>query len=211
MNAPLIHLVPEDLPAGITFKDNLVAIDTETTGLSLTSDRLCLVQIGNGHNEAWLVKFDQNNPNYAAPNLRAVLTNLGLTKVFHYARFDVAMLQKHLNITSIGPVFCTKVASKLVRPQATKHNLRTLVADYAGVELDKTEQMSDWAAPVLSASQQAYAASDVLYLHTLATQLQAQLAAQNLIEAYQQALNFLATRVALDLRGFPETDLFAHH
>ncbi|MCA3243905.1 MAG: ribonuclease D [Alphaproteobacteria bacterium] len=212
---PTIHLVHDDLPPGLSFSSGMVALDTETTGLSLVNDRLCLVQVGDGEGNVWLVKFDVGNPatppTYAAPNLRAVLEHPRLTKLFHYARFDLAMLQKHLGLADLGPMFCTKLASKLVRPTASKHNLRALVAEYAGVELDKTEQMSNWAAPTLTASQQAYAASDVLYLHTLTAKLTEQLAEQNLTYAYDQALKFLATRVALDLRGFPETDLFAHH
>lgn len=209
--SPTIHLVHDDLPPGLSFSSGMVALDTETTGLSLITDKLCLVQVSDGEGHVWLVKFDATNPTYAAPNLRAVLEHPRLTKLFHYARFDLAMLQKHLGLADIGPVFCTKLASKLVRPTASKHNLRALVAEYAGVELDKTEQMSDWATPTLTPSQQAYAASDVLYLHTLTAKLTEQLTEQNLTYAYDQALKFLATRVALDLRGFPETDLFAHH
>lgn len=210
-STPIIHLVHDDLPSGLQFHSGMVALDTETTGLSLQTDKLCLVQVGNGEGEAWLVKFNPSTATYAAPNLKALLENPRLTKLFHYARFDLAMLQKHLGLNDIGPVFCTKLASKLVRANASKHNLRALVAEYANVELDKTEQMSNWAAEVLTESQQAYAASDVLYLHTIAAKLTAQLAAANLTYAFDQALKFLSTRVALDLAGFPETDLFAHH
>ena len=210
---PKIHLVQNDLPAGITFNSGAVAIDTETTGLSLETDKLCLVQVGNGEGDAWLIKFDvaSGAPDYSAPNLRAVLENPRLTKLFHYGRFDIAMLQKHLGIADIGPIFCTKIASKLVRPAAGKHNLRTLVQEYAGVELDKTEQMSNWAAPTLTESQQAYAASDVLYLHILMEKLSAQAAEQGLNAILTQALRFLPTRVDMDLRGLPESDLFGHH
>jgi ribonuclease D len=134
---PTIHLVHDDLPDGLQFVSSMVAIDTETTGLSLQTDKLCLVQVGNGEGEVWLVKFNPATTSYAAPNLKALLENPRLTKLFHYARFDLAMLQKHLRLSDIGPVFCTKLASKLVRQSATKHNLRALVAEYAGVELDK--------------------------------------------------------------------------
>lgn len=206
-----IHLVHDDLPAGLTFASGCVAIDTETTGLSLETDKLCLVQVGDGEGTAWLVKFNPQTACYAAPNLRALLEDPRLTKLFHYARFDLAMLQKHLQLADIGPVFCTKIASKLVRPAEGKHNLRTLVKLYADIELDKTEQMSNWAAPKLTESQQAYAASDVLYLHTLMEKLTEQLAAQNLNHTYTQAMRFLATRVDMDLRGLPESDLFSHH
>lgn len=210
-STPTITLLHDDLPANLSFPNGMVAIDTETTGLSLVTDKLCLVQVGDGVGNVWLVKFNPATASYAAPNLRAVLENPRLTKLFHFARFDLAMLQKHLNMADIGPVFCTKIASKLVRPQASKHNLRTLVADYANVMLDKTEQMSDWAAPTLSPSQQAYAASDVLYLHTLAARLSEALTEANLNHAYDQTIRFLHTRVTLDLNGHPEGDLLAHH
>ncbi len=210
---PTIHLVENDLPNGITFASGAVAIDTETTGLSLETDKLCLVQVGDGEGNAWLVKFDVagGSPNYSAPSLRAVLENPRLTKLFHFARFDLAMLQKHLGLSDIGPVFCSKIASKLVRSNEGKHNLRTLVQQYVGIELDKTEQLSNWAAPELSESQQAYAASDVLYLHILMEKLTAQAAEHNLTHVLDQALRFLPTRVEMDLRGLPESDLFSHH
>ncbi len=214
-----IHMCENDLPSGITFASGMMAIDTETTGLSLTHDKLCLIQIGNGEGDAWLVKLAPphapDTPALAAPNLRHHLENPRLTKLFHFARFDVAMLQKHLHMADLGPLFCTKIASKLVRPHEGKHNLRTLVKHYLGAELDKTEQMSDWSAPVLSASQQAYAASDVIHLHALTQRLSAELADKNLTHMMHQALQFLPTRVEMDLRGYPldapSADLFAHH
>lgn len=211
--SPTIHVVHDDLPAGLSFANGAVAIDTETTGLSLETDKLCLVQVGDGEGNAWLVKFDvaSGTPNYSAPNLRAVLENPRITKLFHYGRFDMAMLQKHLGLADIAPVFCTKIASKLVRPHAGKHNLRTLVQEYTGITLDKTEQMSNWAAPTLTESQIAYAASDVLYLHTLMAKLAEQAAEQNLTAVLDQALRFLHTRVEMDLLGLPESDLFGHH
>jgi ribonuclease D len=170
------------------------------------------VQVGNGQGEVWLIKFDvANGANYAAPNLRAILENPRLTKLFHYARFDVAMLQKHLGLNDIGPTFCTKIASKLARPTAGKHNLRTLVKEFLEIELDKTEQMSNWAAPELTESQKTYAASDVLYLHALTEKLTAIVAEADLTHALDQALRFLPTRVDMDLRGLPEADLFSHH
>lgn len=206
---PNIMLVHEDLPAGLTFPNGMVAIDTETTGLSLQTDRLCLCQVGDGEGNAWLVKF--SGESYAAPNLRRVLEDPRLVKLFHFARFDLAMLQKHLEVAEIGPVFCTKIASKLARKETGKHNLRTLVSQFLGVELDKTEQMSNWAAPELTESQMAYAASDVLYLHGLYRGLSAMLAEQNLNHVMDQALKFLPTRVEMDLRGMSEADLFAHN
>ena len=212
-SAPSITVCQNDLPAGLTFPSGMVAIDTESTGLNVRADPLCLVQVGDGEGRAWLIQFPRRGqPDaYAAPNLRAVLENPRLTKLFHYARYDLAQLQRNLDLPEITPIFCTKLASKLLRPDEGKHNLRTLVQRYAGVTLDKTEQMSDWTVPELSASQQAYAASDVLYLHQLYAGLSVELAEAGLNHTMQAALNFLATRVTLDLAGFPESDLFAHN
>ncbi len=219
LTPPRIHLCENDLPTGLTFSSGMMAIDTETTGLSLSADKLCLIQVGNGEGDAWLVKLTPPHhpdaPAISAPNLRKHLENPRLTKLFHYGRFDIAMLQTHLHIADIGPLFCTKIASKLARPHEGKHNLRTLVKLYVGAELDKTEQMSDWSAPELTTSQQAYAASDVLYLHELTQKLMAELAEKNLTHVMQQALHFLPTRIELDLRGYAQdtagADLFAHH
>ncbi|NBV54598.1 MAG: ribonuclease D [Proteobacteria bacterium] len=206
---PNIILVHADLPANLPFPTGMVAIDTETTGLSLQTDKLCLAQVSDGMGNVWLVKFDGQN--YAAPNLKAMLQNPRLTKLFHFARFDLAMLQKHLSLPEITPTFCTKIASKLVRPTEGKHNLRTLVELYCGVLLDKGEQMSNWAAEELTESQKQYAASDVLYLHQIHQKLTEQLTEKNLNHTMHQALQFLPTRVQMDLLGLPETDLFSHH
>lgn len=206
---PIITVCQNDLPAGLTFASGMVAIDTETTGLDVRNAKLCLVQLSDGEGRAWLIQFPTQN--FAAPNLRAVLENPRLTKLFHYARYDLAMLQRNLQLPDFAPIFCTKIASKLLRPAEAKHNLRSLVQRYAGVTLDKAEQMSDWTGPDLSASQQVYAAADVLYLHQLYAGLSAELAEAGLNHTMQAALNFLATRVTLDLAGFPESDLFAHN
>lgn len=205
---PTITLVHNDLPTGLTFPNGMVAIDTETTGLSLVTDRLCLAQVGDGEGNVWLVKFDGSD--YSAPNLRKVLEDPRLIKLFHFARFDLAMLQKWLGLPEIHPSFCTKIASKLTQPGPGKHNLRTLCKDFLGVELDKTEQMSNWAAEELTESQMNYAASDVLYLHELYQIFSDKLTEMGLNVAMHNALNFLATRVELDLKGYPETDLFSH-
>jgi ribonuclease D len=218
---PLIQVVMNDLPEGVdasSFVSGMVAIDTETTGLDVRSEKLCLVQVGDGQGRVWLVKYDVRSPaeggagaNYAAPRLRALLEHPRLTKIFHFARFDLAILQRHLGLGDIGPVFCTKIASKLARPAEGKHSLRTLCQELLEVTLDKSEQLSDWTVAELSESQQAYAASDVLYLHALHDKLVPLLAEQNLNHAMVQALKFLATRVELDLRGWPEHDVLAHH
>lgn len=205
---PRITLYPNDLPDGLTFPNGMVAIDTETTGLSLVTDRLCLAQVGDGDGNVWLVKFDGSD--YSAPNLKAVLEDPRLTKLFHFGRFDLAMLRKFLHLDDIHPIFCTKIASKLIHPGPGKHNLRTLCQQYLGVELDKTEQMSDWAAPELTESQMNYAASDVLYLHKLYALMTQELAEKGMNAVMHQALDFLGARVELDLRGYPETDLFSH-
>lgn len=202
-----ITLVHDDLPDGLALP-SIIAVDTETTGLDVRQDKLCLCQVGDGEGNAWLVKFGED---YSAPNLRRVLEDGKTLKLFHYARFDLAVLQRALGIPMVGPVFCTKIGSKLVRPTGAKHNLRTLVRDYCGVELDKSEQMSNWAAPELTESQQAYAASDVLYLHAIFSKMSTELAAANLASVMGEALRYLHTRVALDLRAMPEDDLFAHH
>ncbi len=205
---PTITLVHNDLPAGLTFPNGMVAIDTETTGLSLVTDRLCLAQVGDGNGNVWLVKFDGSD--YSAPNLRKLLEDPRIIKLFHFARFDLAMLQKWLGLPDIHPCFCTKIASKLTQPGPGKHNLRNLCQTFLGVELDKTEQMSNWAAEELTESQMNYAASDVLYLHELYQILTDKLTEMGLNSAMHTALTFLATRVELDLKGYPETDLFSH-
>lgn len=205
-------LVRDDIPAGIDFAGGMVALDTETTGLDVRADKLCLVQVGDGHGRAWLVKFDMDAPTYAAPNLRAVLENPRLMKLFHYARYDMAMLQRHLGLEDMGPVYCTKIASRLCRPAGEKHNLRALVLEACGVALDKAEQLSNWAAPTLTESQQRYAANDVLYLHQIFDHLQTKIGEQNRQHWLDQALRWLPTRVAMDLAGVGEDDdIFSHH
>ncbi len=210
-----VVLVHDDLPAGLTFPGNVVAIDTETTGLSLFTDKLCLCQVGDNRGNVWLVKFDITRGPDAykhCPNLKALLQDAAITKLFHYARFDLAMLQKNLDLPAITPMFCTKIASKLVRPDEGKHNLRTLAYHYLGVTLDKSEQLSNWAAPELTESQMAYAASDVLYLAGLHEKLVAELAAANRSAFMDAALAYLPTRVDMDLADLlPETDVFSHH
>ena len=174
MSGPKIELHVGDLPQGVDFGDS-VAIDTETLGLNPLRDRLCLVQLSGGDGTAHLVKFDGKS--YDAPNLKALLTDPKTLKIFHFARFDVAVLEHYLGVVT-NPIYCTKIASKLVRTYTDRHGLKDLVAELAGVELSKQQQSSDWASGELSDQQIAYAASDVLHLHKLKARLDDMLARQ---------------------------------
>jgi ribonuclease D len=206
MAAPTIKLHKNDLPAGLKFPKG-VAVDTETLGLNPHRDRLCLVQLSSGDGTAHLVKFDGER--YAAPRLKALLKDPKTTKIFHFARFDVAVLEKYLQVET-APVYCTKIASKLVRTYTDRHGLKDLCGELLGVELSKQQQSSDWGADELSPSQLAYAASDVLYLHKLKAKLDDMLAREGRSEFAAAAFEFLATRAKLDLAGFGEHDIFAH-
>jgi ribonuclease D len=206
MAKPSIHLHKGDLPAGITFKGS-VAVDTETLGLNIARDRLCLIQLSGGDGSAHLVQFDGSD--YSAPRLKALLTNPQILKIFHYARFDIAVLQKHLGVMT-SPLYCTKIASKLVRTYTDRHGLKDLVGELLGIELSKQQQSSDWASAELSQQQQAYAASDVLHLHALKERLDAMLARENRTDFAKAAFGFLPVRARLDLAGFGEEDIFAH-
>jgi ribonuclease D len=166
-----------------------------------------LVQLSAGDNVAHLVQLSQTG--YEAPRLKALLTDPGVTKIFHYARFDVAMLKKYLGV-DVAPLYCTKIASKLARTYTDRHGLKDLVSELAGVELSKQQQSSDWGAATLSDQQLAYAASDVLYLHVVKDKLDAMLAREGRTALFEAAIRFLPTRAALDLKGFEDLDLFAH-
>jgi len=206
MTAPKIKLHKNDLPAGLKFP-NGVAIDTETLGLKPHRDRLCLVQLSSGDGTAHLVQFDGRK--YQAPNLKALLTDPKILKIFHFARFDVAVLEYYLNVVT-NPVYCTKIASKLARTYTDRHGLKDLVGEFLGIELSKQQQSSDWAATELSDSQRNYAASDVLHLHALKSRLDDMLARVGRQDLAQAAFGFLPTRAKLDLIGFEDNDIFAH-
>jgi ribonuclease D len=206
MAKPSIHLHKGDLPAGVTFKGS-VAIDTETLGLNIARDRLCLVQLSGGDGTAHLVQFDGSD--YSAPRLKALLTDPQVEKIFHFARFDTAVLQKNLGVMT-SPIYCTKIASKLVRTYTDRHGLKDLVGELLGIELSKQQQSSDWAATELSQQQHAYAASDVLHLHALKERLDAMLAREGRTDFAKAAFGFLPVRARLDLAGFGEDDIFAH-
>ena len=203
-NAITLH--KNDLPAGLIFGPS-VAVDTETLGLNPNRDRLCVVQLSAGDGTAHLVQLDGKD--YSAPNLKALLTDPAVLKIFHYARFDIAVLEKYLGVVT-APIYCTKIASKLVRTYTDRHGLKDLVSELAGVELSKQQQSSDWAATELSQQQLAYAASDVLHLHTVKAKLDAMLARDGRTQFAEAAFGFLSTRAKLDLVGFGETDIFAH-
>lgn len=194
-----------DLPKSVTFQGS-VAVDSETLGLRPFRDRLCVVQLSAGDGTAHLVQLSQDG--YDAPNLKALMADPTILKIFHYARFDVAVMKHYLGVDT-WPLYCTKIASKLVRTYTDRHGLKDLCAELAGIELSKQQQSSDWAAQELSEQQKAYAASDVLHLHRLKERLDAMLAREGRTELAQAAFDFLPTRCALDLAGF-EDDIFAH-
>ena len=195
-----------DLPDGLDL-GKVVAIDSETMGLNPHRDRLCVVQLSAGDGDAHLVKFDGEN--YEAPNLKKLLEDPSVLKLFHFGRFDIAVMDKYLGVRC-APVYCTKIASKLVRTYTDRHGLKDLVRELAGVNLDKQQQSSDWGSADLSDEQIAYAASDVLYLHKAKEELDRRLAREGRTELAQACFEFLPIRATLDLSGWEETDIFAH-
>lgn len=204
--SPIIKLHKGDLPAHVTFAGS-VAIDSETMGLNPHRDRLCVVQLSAGDGTAHLVQFDGSD--YSAPRLRALLTDASVLKIFHFARFDVAVMQKYLGVMT-APIYCTKIASRLARTYTDRHGLKDLVAELTEIELNKQQQSSDWGRTSLSDQQKFYAASDVLHLHAVKSKLDAMLAREGRTALAEAAFSFLPTRAALDLAGFSEDDIFAH-
>jgi ribonuclease D len=201
-----IHLHHGDLPAGIGFGAS-VAIDTETMGLNPLRDRLCLAQLSAGDGDSHLVQFAPGP--YNAPNLRALLADPKVLKIFHFGRFDIAVMAHYLGVVA-APVYCTKIASKLVRTFTDKHGLKDLCRDLLGVELSKQQQSSDWGAPELTEEQKRYAASDVLHLHALKAKLDGMLIRENRQQLALACFAFLPTRAFLDLTGFGNADIFEH-
>ncbi len=195
-----------DLPDGVLTSGS-VAIDTETLGLIPQRDRLCLVQLSAGDGHAHLVRFRPGQ--YHAPNLGRLLTDPAQLKIFHFGRFDIAVLQQYLGVVT-APVYCTKIASRLVRTYTDRHGLKDLTKELLDKDLSKQQQSSDWGADVISDAQKDYAASDVLYLHGLKEKLDVRLAREGRTAVAQACFDFLPTRAALDLIGWPETDIFAH-
>ncbi len=202
-----VYFHEEDLPADV-LASGPVAIDTETMGLITTRDRLCLVQISDGGGNEHLVRFGPGS-SYAAPNLRAVITDPARLKLFHFGRFDIAALQHYLGALA-APVYCTKIASRLIRTYTDRHGLKELVRELLGVDLSKQQQSSDWGGPVLSDAQRDYAASDVRYLHQLKAELDKRLEREGRTALAQACFDFLPHRAQLDLAGWPEIDIFAH-
>ncbi|HWE20398.1 MAG TPA: ribonuclease D [Hyphomicrobiaceae bacterium] len=204
--SPIIKLYKNDLPAGLVFKDG-VAVDTETMGLQPRRDRLCLVQLSGGDGTAHLVQLDGSD--WSAPNLKALLADPGILKIFHFARFDAAALAHHLG-TMPTPLYCTKIASKLARTYTDRHGLKDLCSELLGVDLSKQQQSSDWGAEKLTDQQRHYAASDVLHLHALKSRLDAMLQREGRAEMAEACFRFVPMRARLDLAGFDDTDIFAH-
>jgi len=201
-----ITLHQGDLPADLSFGPS-VAVDTETLGLNLTRDRLCLVQLSAGDGNAHLVQLDRDG--YDCPNLKRLMADTSVTKIFHYARFDIGMIARHLGILT-EPVFCTKIASRLTRTYTDRHGLKDICRELLSVDLSKQQQSSDWGAAELSDAQLEYAASDVLYLHALKERFEALLQRENRSHLADACFRFVPARALLDIAGWSEEDIFAH-
>lgn len=196
------HDLPDDLTLG-----SIVAIDCETMGLNPHRDRLCVVQLSGGDGNAHIVQIEQGQS--SAPNLERLLKDPTVEKLFHFGRFDIAAMYNAFGALA-APVYCTKIASKLVRTYTDRHGLKNLLQELLGIDISKQQQSSDWGAPELSEDQLSYAASDVLYLHKLREVLNERLEREGRIELAQDCFTFLPTRAKLDLAGWPEIDIFAH-
>ncbi len=202
-----VHFHEEDLPAGV-LGDGPLAVDTETMGLITPRDRLCLVQISDGGPDEHLVRFGPDST-YDAPNLKAVLADPSRTKLYHFARFDLAAIEHYLGVMA-APVFCTKIASKLVRTYTDRHGLKNLVEELLGENISKQQQSSDWGGPVINDAQREYAASDVRYLHRMRAELDKRLEREGRAEMAQACFDFLPTRARLDIAGWADHDIFSH-
>jgi len=196
-----------DLPDGVLANVASVAVDSETMGLRLGRDPLCVVQLRGPDGDAHVVQLGR--PEYDCPNLKTILTNPKILKIFHFGRFDIAMFQLHLGVVT-WPVYCTKIASKLVRTYTDRHGLKDVTRELLGVDISKAQQSSDWGADTLSQDQLAYAASDVINLHQIKARLDAMLAREGRAALAQACFDFLPSRAALDVAGWSEVDIFAH-
>jgi ribonuclease D len=202
-----VHFHEEDLPADVKF-EGPVAVDTEAMGLVTGRDRLCLVQMSDGSGDEHLVRFGRGS-DYAAPNLKALLADPNRLKIYHFARFDIGIMQAYLGIMA-APLFCTRTASRLVRTYTDRHGLKDLVKELLNIDLSKQQQTSDWGADELSDAQREYAASDVRYLHELKGKLDERLLREDRLPLAQACFDFLPARALLDIAGWPEQDIFAH-
>lgn len=196
-----------DLPAGVLMDAEAVAVDSETMGLRLGRDPLCVVQLSDGKGDAHVVRLSR--PDYDAPNLKRLLTDPKIVKIFHFGRFDIAMFHLHLGVMT-APVYCTKIASKLARTYTDRHGLKDVSRELLGVDMSKAQQSSDWGAAKLSDDQIAYAASDVLHLHALRARLDAMLVREGRDHLARACFDFLPHRAMLDVAGWEEVDIFAH-
>ena len=203
-----VHFHEEDLPDGLQLQDGPIAVDTEAMGLLPGRDRLCMVQLSDGRGDEHLVRFSPGS-DYSAPNLKALLGDPERLKIYHFARFDLAIIRAYLNVMA-SPVYCTRTASRLIRTYTDRHGLKELVKEILGQDLSKQQQTSDWGAADISDAQREYAASDVRYLHALMAKLDERLARENRAELAQACFDFLPARAMLDLAGWPEEDIFAH-
>ncbi len=202
-----VHFHEEDIPAG-ALGPGPIAVDTETMGLQLGRDRLCLVQVSDGGGDEHLIRFSAGS-DYAAPNLKAVLTDPDRLKLYHFARFDLASIRAYLGVMA-EPVYCTKTASRLIRTYTDRHGLKELVRELLGHEISKQQQSSDWGGDNLSDAQKEYAATDVRYLHAMKDILDIRLAREGRTALAQACFDFLPHRALLDLAGWAEEDIFAH-
>lgn len=203
-----VHFHEGDLPEGVTFADGPIAVDTEAMGLLAHRDRLCVVQLSDGKGDEHLVRFKAGS-NYHAPRLKALLADPKRLKLYHFARFDIGLIQAYLGIMA-APLYCTRTASRLVRTYTDRHGLKDLVRELLGQEISKQQQTSDWGAEELSEAQREYAASDVRFLHQLKEKLDERLEREGRVKLAQDCFDFLPVRAQLDLAGWPEQDIFAH-
>jgi ribonuclease D len=203
-----VHLHQEDLPGDVAFADGPIAIDTEAMGLMPGRDRLCLVQLSDGKGDEHLVHFRQGS-DYSAPRLKALLSDPKRLKLYHFARFDLGIMQAYLGIMA-APLYCTRTASRLVRTYTDRHGLKDLVKEVLNIDLSKQQQTSDWGADELTDAQREYAASDVRYLHALKERLDERLGRENRVALAEACFDFLPARAMLDLAGWASNDIFAH-
>ncbi|WP_396595226.1 ribonuclease D [Brevundimonas sp. R86498] len=201
-----VYLHEGDLPDGLDLGAE-VAVDSETMGLRFRRDPLCVVQLSAGDGDAHVVRLDR--PAYDCPNLKRLMADRDVLKIFHFGRFDIGMVELHLGVET-GPVYCTKIASKLARTYTDRHGLKDVARELAGIDLSKAQQSSDWGATELSQAQLEYAASDVLHLHVIKERLNAMLVREGRMALAQACFDFLPARARLDLAGWDEMDIFAH-